>query len=241
MVCRCACAGAVGALLQLLFLWLVRSYWIFQVVSLFVLLPVLVVWVDTGWGGSQKHRSRPFPLSDILLCLGLTFLLGGAATALETIGILHQLPFLAAVTAGLLLFIFAGQLYRGWKKGRRMLQVTLQNGRYCCEIMALWDSGNLLRESESGKPVHIISRRIAEDLHLTEETAAGIARFRTISQTDGILKTWCIDRITIATPKQRDPGNIVAVAAEGILEGERYQMILNAECGALSGPAAEPW
>lgn len=134
---------------------------------------------------------------------------------------------------------------------RNVYPVTLEQGKNRIFLCGLYDTGNQLEDSLSGKPVSVVDRKSLEKLlgeeltefleHVSETsgeegstklpglkphflTYQGVGR-------QGIMLAVTIENLFIHTPREviQVPKPVVAISAEETALGGKYQMIINSK------------
>ncbi len=133
------------------------------------------------------------------------------------------------IMAALALSYFAGRGIYGYIAGRIAIDrasvaVEIKNGEKMWQGRGLIDTGNSLKEPISGRPVHIVSREVAEAV------AAGSMRYvaipyRSMGNPCGILNGYRVDEITAGTVKSK---RAVIAVSDRKFEGD-YEVLLNYE------------
>ncbi len=150
----------VGSVLELLLLLVNRHYWYFTLLSYVVVIPFVTVI-------ALKVKSFKDFLKCYISCLIAVIFLGGSTEALENLLGVKQLPFLAILAVGIAVAMGIERFLRFQRISRKMLPVILQYGGKQVDALALYDTGNRLREPYQGKAVHIITPELAKQLEIT--------------------------------------------------------------------------
>lgn len=133
----------------------------------------------------------------------------------------------AAVITGIVFFIL---VYRARAKRRCIYKVTLtENGEHI-ELKALFDTGNLLTDPISGKPVSVI-----EDTEIIRQWITKYPQkykaipYRSVGKEHGVLEGIVVDELVIQKEEEQVVKRETIVALyKGRLSGEgAFQMILN--------------
>ena len=97
--------------------------------------------------------------------------------------------------------------------------------------MGLMDTGSLLLEPMKNAPVSILKEELLKSLDVKEKDRCGIVLYQSLGKNDGALETYCIDRLSMETGKNRQQISpaIVAAAPAQLLQGKCYEVILNSE------------
>ncbi len=102
-----------------------------------------------------------------------------------------------------------------------------QNGREC-EIYAIIDTGNKLRDSLTGRPVHVITGEIAEKLGCTDFSSKRVITYQSIGKENGTMPIFMLDCLCCQCEKEEKwvEKPLVAVSERQKLSNV-YDMILN--------------
>ncbi len=182
--CLVVCAAGVGA--SILLLLVVKQYLIYSLMLHLCIHPLMTI--------SIFHCQNGFKYMRILLTVYLTlFVMGGVQ---NSAGMLFGNGETEILLAGILA---AGMfcLYQMRRKVTgKICQVDLHLGEKKLTVTAFCDSGNLLRDPESGKPVCILQRELWEILK-TETTERKEIYYHTISENMGKLEVVILDEMNI--------------------------------------------
>ncbi|MGN1165038.1 MAG: sigma-E processing peptidase SpoIIGA [Lachnospiraceae bacterium] len=111
---------------------------------------------------------------------------------------------------------------------------VLKQGEKCCQVNALIDTGNRLRNSVSQKPVSIIGEDTAKLLGIdrieefSQNDPVHFISYQSVGKASGVLPVYVLDRMLL-TVEGKDIEIVapeIAVSKE-VLNGEDYKMILN--------------
>ena len=110
--------------------------------------------------------------------------------------------------------------------------VVLYEKEKSCQLQALVDTGNCLRDPFSGQPVHIVERKAAVGL-LQGKNAEGIRYipFRTL-QGEGILPVIRLEKMCVILSKEEKiwiNQPVIGISSEHIFVSGKQQMLLNRE------------
>lgn len=102
-----------------------------------------------------------------------------------------------------------------------------QNGREC-EIYAIIDTGNRLRDSLTGRPVHVITGEIAQKLGCTDLPSKRVITYQSIGKENGTMPILMLDCLCCRCEKEEKwvEKPLVAVSERQKLSNV-YDMILN--------------
>lgn len=109
-------------------------------------------------------------------------------------------------------------------------KVSIAYQGHTCDVRALYDTGNLLSDPVSGKPVSVVEKSGTQDIYgsmLPQKYK--VIPFHTIGQEHGVLEGMEVDEITICKGKQKVTYNDAVIAFyDGKLSKDgSFQMILN--------------
>lgn len=163
----------------------------------------------------------------ILLYIG-AFFMGGILESLNNymkIGGIFILLAVAGYYASLGMWEFLTMLHR-WKK--KYVNVELQLGDNKIKLNALIDTGNTLRDSETGKPVSVISRSAMEQALDNQNISLRYIPYRSIGKSEGSMPVIQADKLRLLGEEQKCfEKPIIGIAEEAFPEGGVFQMILN--------------
>jgi len=153
-----------------------------------VILAPLIVLV-MGWGKGIRRY-----IFSVLVFAGVTFAIGGAASAIGHLTGLNLVEnfTLAVVGLGVLFISYIIRQARlfSLKKRVNVKKVKIKIFDENLELAALFDTGNSLTDSITAKPVVVLSRRIGErfenkaERDIAVKTVAGEARLKLLSADD---------------------------------------------------------
>ena len=174
-----------------------------------------------GWSRSGIHRGAVFLL--------LSMALGGVATGLNV------RSFWTLVGAGVMVYLLCRMGFRGGQK--EYVPMELRWGDRRMSLIALRDTGNLLKDPVTGEPVLVAGADVAEKLlgltadqlaHPVEALASGklpglrLIPYHGVGQPGGLLVAVRFRGAKIGNT-YADP--LVAFAPEVLARGEVYQML----------------
>ena len=140
---------------------------------------------------------------------------------------IRRLPFLIIFSISLMTLLFLEFWVRFRKISAKLLPVFLDHGDKTVQTLALYDSGNRLKEPYAGRAVHIISPEIAKFMQVSDGRVIPYCALGGA----GLLVIYTIDRIRIREPgleKTIEPA-VIGVAAEELMKDKSYKLILNQE------------
>ncbi len=183
----------------------------------------LIVWLSFGFSITAARKGIVFVL--------LSMALGGAALGLGGGGIL------ALLAAALMIIVLCLIGFRGSALNRRYLQVELQyNGRNF-RLIALQDTGNMLRDPLTGKPVLVVGgdaaqqitgltiqqlRNPAEALLNADLPGLRLIPYKTVGRPYGMLLALRLQEVRIGSWRG---SSLVAFAPDGLSSEGAYQAL----------------
>lgn len=217
-------AVLVGSLLELGILLMTGEYVLYLLLSHFVVIPIMVL-LTFGWRNVRIFFSR------VVLCYGMAILLGGCAEALENTFSVSAVGAGGGIGATILCFLALRRLCRAVRGRRNAYSVAIQYGIYKGAAMGLLDTGNLLHEPYFNKPVHIISRTLADELHLSEREIVNRLSFSTLSGNDSYVNLYIADNFQVcAEGKTLDyPESMIGVPDSDFFSRREYDVIINGD------------
>lgn len=133
----------------------------------------------------------------------------------------------AAVIAGIVVFILA---YRRLVEQRRIYEVTLKEQGEHVELRALFDTGNLLTDPISGKPVSVIEEtETVRQWFEKYPQKYRVIPYRSIGKEHGILEGIVVDELIIRKEEEQvvKKETVVALYKGKLSKDGTFQMILN--------------
>ena len=121
-------------------------------------------------------------------------------------------------------------LCRLQKEELKICRIILYQEGSCCEIRGLWDTGNVLKDPLSEKPVCILEQSTIEKLTGEKENLKGfgLIPYRTVGKS-GVMPVFELEKMYIVQKKQWIYRPLVGICEEQISEQGMYQMIINPE------------
>lgn len=240
-----AALGAAG--LCVIVLLPVISPWIRVLLSHGV---INVLMIRVGLGCRRPRRL----LFGLLLLYGLTFLMGGILTALPE-STREDIPAFFFYTAATYWIIVIGMRLFKYLKGKSfaVCEVTIRNGGKSVKVKGLYDTGNRLRDSVTGKPVSVVEYgKFCELLEEKQKNslkqfmegkgdscaiyAADILplhphylKYRSVGQENGMMLAVTVEEIKVSTGEE---GKVVkrpvlGIAATSLSTAGNFQIIVN--------------
>ena len=217
------------------------SFGIFAELAVKILFSFLIT--DIVFFGGEKRgdwkRLKTVYIRTVIIFYTVSFMAGGLAFAVLILtdgqgacgsgGVYIADASYFKIMIALALSYFAGRGIYGYIAGRIFIDrasvaVEIKNGEKIWQGRGLIDTGNSLKEPISGKPVHIVSREVAEAV------AAGsmkyvVIPYKSMGNPCGILYGYRVDEITAGAVKQK---RAVIAVSDRKFEGA-YEVLLNYE------------
>ena len=223
------------------------SFTIFVSINIFaeLAMKILFSFMITGlvFFGNEKikewRRLKSSYIKTVIVFYTVSFMAGGLGFAVLFItgvqGAYGSSGFYIADAAYLKIMIalalayFAGRgvygyIFRRIAIDKASVWVQIKNGQKTWEGRGLIDTGNSLKEPFSGKPVHIVSREVAEAVATDCKGCIAIP-YRSMGNPCGILNGYKVDEITAGQAKRKEA--VIAVSDRNF-EGS-YEVLLNYE------------
>ena len=223
------------------------SFTIFVSINIFaeLALKILFSFLITGivFFGNEKIKEwkhlRNTYIKTVIIFYTVSFMAGGlgfavlfltgAQGAYGSSGFYIAEPAYLKIMIALALSYFAGRGVYGYISRRiaidkASVKVQIKNGQKTWEGRGLIDTGNSLKEPFSGKPVHIVSKEVAEAVAAERRHCMAIP-YRSMGNPCGILNGYRVDEITAGQAKRKDA--VIAVSDRNF-EGS-YEVLLNYE------------
>lgn len=218
-------AALIGSVLELLLLLMNNDHVVFLGLSGLVVLPFVTML-------ALKPQNIREWSAEYGICMLFMMLLGGICEAVTNVLGLHKLPFLVILAIGFLLVSGVTYAARYRKFRNTLFQVMLEDAKNQVEALALYDSGNRLREPYGGRAVYIVAPEIADQLGIF---APGTKHALVIPYCSlggsGLLQIYTIDRIRIREQNREylvEPA-VIGIAQPALMKNKTYQIILNQE------------
>lgn len=175
-----------------------------------------------------REKSKQDFISDICFGYFAFLIIGGAVQWLYDDGAGLVTYETAIGMALLLLASFVLWLRKQLKCRMRYLDTKIcQNGRYV-SLQALCDSGNLLQDPYTGKPVSMIDRYVYEEAYGAPQ-AVRLIPYESLGCQRGLLEAVTIEKISYMYEKnvREIPQAVLGLADHALFEHKPYQMIIN--------------
>lgn len=183
-----------------------------------------------------REKSKQDFFSDICIGYFAFLIIGGAVQWLYDDGA-GLVTYEMAVGAALLLpVMFVLWLGRQLKCRMRYLDAKIcQSGKYVC-LQALSDSGNLLTDPYTGKPVSMIDRHVYEKAYGTPQ-AVRLIPYESLGRRHGLLEAVTIEKLSYVYEKKvrEIPQAVLGLADHALFEHKPYQMIINPQENETGG------
>lgn len=192
--------------------------------SVFVLCELLihVVGIAICFGGHTQERFLWVALAKFIFLFGLT----GIFLWLQSYHMKFDWFALGTVIAAVVLLLLFLMERRHTRIDRKLRSVTLYYKDRCVSLMALYDSGNLLRDPYVGQPVSVVDTEIFGQLQLLPECGRWI-EYSSIGEEKGYMHVWTIDKMEVDTRMIEHP--VIGIAPRGFLRKDRVHMLLSAD------------
>lgn len=218
-------AALIGSVLELLLLLMNNDHVVFLGLSGLVVLPFVTMLA------LKPQNIREWSI-EYGICMLFMMLLGGICEAVANMFGLHKLPFLVILAIGFLLVSGVTYAARYRKLRTTLFQVMLEDAKNQVEALALYDSGNRLKEPYGGRAVYIVAPEIADQLGIfaSEAKHALVIPYCSLGGS-GLLQIYTIDRIRIREQNREclvEPA-VIGIAQPGLMKNKIYQIILNQE------------
>lgn len=215
-------AGAVfGTLGSCLAFILCRNMALYLMLVHFILNPA-VLYV------SFREKNRKDFLADLFVSY-LVFLLAGGIMEWLYAGGRGFFSYEAAAVAALAL-LMAAVLWskQQLKNAVRYLKVRIRHQERHIRLRALADSGNLLRDPYTGRPVSMIDRKIYEAAYGPPE-APRLIPYESLGCRHGLLEAVTIEELSITYQNRgiKVRKAVLGLAEHALFEKKPYQMIIN--------------
>ena len=103
------------------------------------------------------------------------------------------------------------------------------NGRKC-QVQALIDTGNSLRDELTGKPVCILDQDVARELLAgSEAVKLRYIPYHSIGKKDGVMPLVTLDKMCIRNDKKQWIAEPMVAICENEMTADKYKMIINPE------------
>lgn len=192
---RCVILSAISAGIEVLLYVFLPYYWLYRVLMLCLVNPLLVI-------GLLYPLRRMEYLRGYFLITGLLFVIGGIQTLFYYwVPLQRGVGIWQILMAGLAVLLCLLQRRRG-KVIQNECEVDLQIGGHTISLLAYHDTGNLLRDPFTGKPVSILDKSILADSSLNIEKLRYIP-YHTVGQEHGLMQVLTIEEMTIKQGNRR--------------------------------------
>ena len=119
-----------------------------------------------------------------------------------------------------------------WQKRKKLYHVSFCNKGRQAECVALWDTGNQLREPMKGRAVHIVDRKILEELGISAGNFVGLAGYTSLGARDSVIPLYELEQMCVwedGKRKQVQNDVVAGCAGCGLMAKKAYKVILNVE------------
>ncbi len=216
---RIIIASATADIITTVIILTSNSIWIYSLVSLFVVLP----------GGVCFLMRKKYVLKEFFITLVITFLLGGIINAIDGI-MINEInnAFGAEIVFAVIIGYFSLlSLQKRMRKGRDLYVVSIFNEGRCFVTQGKFDSGNVLRDAASKKPVHIASPKIFEILGKDADFIE--VGYKSLGNDAGVLQTCFFDEMIVNCNGRKYviEKPLIGKASDELLKSLAYDIILN--------------
>ncbi len=215
-------ASAIGTGIEIIGLFVGKSYYLFLVLVHVLELPLMMCLV------LGKERRQMIKL--IVTGYFFLILINGVIEILwNWLGKYGNLIFFICVAFVIVLVgVHIWKQYKKMQKGIFQVEI-IHNGKQITNL-AFYDSGNHLKDPYTGKGVHIISEKLMTELSLFGEKIVCIP-YHSLGNANGLMDVVYLDEILIYGNKeivklQKIP---VGITKEDLFQNKSYEMILNEE------------
>lgn len=213
--------AALGSVISLiLFLWM-SSYPLYQICIHLLVNPLMIL------GAFGKGRKWEW-LRNYLVSYGAVMLCGGVMQWLnQTLFGGAHLYLSMACTWGTALT--AAGFYRRKRQVQKYLYpVVLKHQQWSVQVMAYYDTGNLLRDPYTGFPVSIVDESVLP-WELRKDLPVRLIPFSSVGESSGMMQAVTLEEIVIRCDgeEQKIRPAVVGIAEEKMFGQKEYRMILN--------------
>lgn len=213
-----ALSGTVMGIAAFFFL---PSFFLYQAVILLAVQPLMIVLALRPFGWRQFFKQ-------MACCYILYFVMGGI---LEFLLVYLEQKMTGVLPWAVLLFSASlVGLHFLEKRRKNFCKCTLICGTKKAEAKAIFDSGNLLRDPYSHRPVSIVPQSWKKELEVAEGKIR-LVPYQTVAGQRELMETTTIPLMLLHAQGQTRQFGPVAVgfASEKVFSGKPYQVILNKE------------
>lgn len=106
--------------------------------------------------------------------------------------------------------------------------VTLRIQEGAVELVAYYDTGNLMTDPYLNKPVSIVNRELIQGI-LEKKPAIRMIPFSSVGQESGLMEAVTVDVLEIGGGRRKVcvESAVIGLTGESLFDGKEYQMILN--------------
>lgn len=219
------CVVAVlGTIFEIVGLMLSSSYSMFLILVNILELPFLF------WGLIGKQKQNILRL--IITGYFFTMLINAILEALwNQFGERGSYIFYLLFTCGVV--IVGTRMYRNYARIHKgIFQVELIQTGKKLRVKGLYDSGNRLIDPYTGKGVHIVSKRLLEELDKAKKGITPVyVPYHALGNESGMLEVYYIDELIVEGQKERSvlANCPIGVTKDNLFKGKEYEIILNEE------------
>lgn len=215
---RLCVVAALASFFDLIFLFLIHSWSVYSALWNLFVFP-LMIFFCFSWNGILCF------LRDYGISYLFSLFLGGTMTAMKNLIPIKWSGGLLVVWGGILSFYLWRQVKVRQENLNRMEEVEIYQNEKQLRCGLLWDTGNLLTEKRTRKPIYIASESMLRNLGLTMEDAVGSVCYQAVGTECGVLLYYRLNSIRGSDFWEKDA--FVAGGEDSLFAGKEYQIIGN--------------
>ena len=222
---RCVLAALLGAGAETVCFLLMSDYFLYRIVIMAVVNPLLIL------AFMRPGNWKEFIKSYLTVC-GVILFIGGVQTCFMQCAFIRfrqnvWYVILAAAAAAIICYIKCRKNY-----SQNLCEAKLCYGERHVLLKAFCDTGNLLKDPFTAKPVSIADDSIFKEAFPDEDAKIRYIPYRTLGMEHGLLKVLTIDKMYIYLPgkKLEVEKPVIGLQESGLMGQGNVQLILN---GAL--------
>lgn len=212
-----------GAVLYLLLFLLPGAAFAIKAASIMAVSSILMITI------MYPKNHRDIFLKAIASLYGFSFLIGGALLVLKKYLFPQKRGSLWIYLSGAMVCGLTGYLLRRKKELENECEVLLMCGDKRLKLKAFIDSGNMLTEPISGRPVSVLEAEILEkaEIIMPEEKSKAIP-YHSVGKKSGILMGYEFEGmiLCLGNEKRSMENVIVAMSEDRLFTDGKYQMLL---------------
>ena len=216
--------SAIGTMVEIVGLLFGGSYSLFIICVNIVEVPLMVWFVLR----EERHNLLHAIIRGYLFII----LINGCLEALwNQFGERGSYIFYLLFTCGVV--IVGTRMYRNYARIQKgIFQVELIQTGKKLRVKGLYDSGNRLIDPYTGKGVHIVSKRLLEELDKAKKGITPVyVPYHALGNESGMLEVYYIDELIVEGQKERSvlANCPIGVTKDNLFKGKEYEIILNEE------------